>query len=371
MVEAFGLRVALVGWRGSGKSTLMEALVGNKGTAIRERSGVEYRVGTAPVPDPRLDYLAGLYKPRKLTPAPLEFADLPGIAQRGMEHTVQEVMRTAEVLLLVLGAFSGSGGDAARDYRRLEEEFLLADLSVVEGRLDRLAHQKGAHQAAGYRGTSNGQVENEVLQRCRVHLEGGRPLRTLDIDGPVEQAIVDSYRLLSRKPALAVVNVSEEQLADGGAAAQIELATAVQAVREQAGETGVVPLDVCASLEAEISVLPAEERSDFLAEFGLAEPGVARVARAAYAAAGLISFFTVGPDEIKAWVLRRGATAWEAAGKIHSDIQRGFIRAEVVAFQDLQRAGDMKAAKAQNQVRLEGKDYVVQDGDIIEFRFNV
>ena len=339
------MKAGLIGWPGSGRDTVFSALTG---LARPPAGSAEPRQGEALVPDARLDFLSAQYRPRKHTPARVEFflPHPPGSAQEAVRASLEKV-REAEVILAVLRNFAPAGAappDPAREAAALETELILSDYLVVQKRLDKLAEE---HK----RGKKGDPEEAGFLARGLAELEAGRPLR-LDRDF-ARHPKLRGFAFLSAKPLLAVLNNAE---ADGGAA---DLG-------------GPWPrLVVRGRLEEDLAALPAGEAAEFLAGYGLAEPASARVIREVYGLMGLRSFFTVGEDECRAWTIVAGETALAAAGAIHSDIQKGFIRAEVVAFEDFRAAGNLNEARKKGLFRLEGKTYVVADGDIIHFRFNV
>jgi GTP-binding protein YchF len=359
------LRAGLIGFPSSGKTALFQLL-----TSVREapRSGgkQEAHVGVARVPDERLDRLTALFNPKKHVPATVEFADMGGAtgAKTGAAALLDVApFRNADALLHVVRIFrdpsvphaSGSV-DPGRDVRTMEDEVILADLSVVERRLERLERDL---KKAG----SNTELkkEQEILQRCRAALEDGRPLRALELAGE-EAKRLRGFQFLSAKPLLLVLNLDETDLPQADRA--IELAGLKDFIKGAA--TRAVP--ICAKIELEIAQLDEPDARAFMADLGLRESGLDRVIRASYDLLGYISFFTVGEDENRAWSIPRETTAQNAAGEIHTDIQRGFIRAEVVRYEHLLARGSLAACREHGELRLEGKDYIVLDGDVINFR---
>jgi len=357
------LQVGIVGLPQTGKSTLFDLLTEG---SVRRSPGSRNATGAALVPDTRLEVLREMFKPRKFSPAQITFVDIPGYTpgelNRSRVNEFFAAVNNADAFVHVIRAFTGDAdypalGDInpVRDFEALETEFMLADLQLVETRLERLEHdaKKGAKVGG----------DLPVLRRFREVLEAGRPLRTVSLS-PEEKKAMASYRFLSDKPAVIAVNTSEQAVLSGEYPRRLEL-------EAYAAARSIPVVTFCGTVEAEIASLPPADRKSFLAEYHITEPGIARVARAAYASVGLIQFFTVGEDEVKAWPIRKGSDALTAAGKIHTDIARGFIRAEVVSYADLVAQGSMKACREQGLVRLEGKDYIVQDGDIVHFRFAV
>jgi len=349
------VEIGIVGVKFTGKTTLFNAITGQQ--AATGIGGVEPNRAAAPVPDPRLDRLSAIFRPRKTTPASVGWVDVPGFATGGPEARREAVRflehgRRVDALVQVVRGFANGHGPVApaREIGDLATELVLADLQVVENRLERLADDR----RKGARGGSP--LEAPLLERLRARLEEGLPLRGLALQ-PDEQKLVAGFTFLTLKPLIVVLNASE----DGTDPAQLAEARA----------TGAEVVDLCARLEAEIAQLPPYERVEYLAALGIGEPAVARTVRAAYAALGLQSFFTVGEDECRAWTVRRGALAPEAAGAIHSDLERGFIRAEVCTYDDLVTAGGLAEAKRANALRLEGKAYEMRDGDVVNIRFSV
>lgn len=359
------MQIGIIGLPLAGKTTLFNLLTGGQAAPGGGRGQVH--LGVAKVPDRRLDVLAAMYHPRKVTPATIEFTDiagfLPGETDRAKLNAFLQGVRRSDALLHVVRAFESAtlphplgAVDPVRDAREVDTELLLADLQVAEGALARL-------QVARRRSPEE-EAQLALLQRCRAALEAGRPVRDLGLADD-EERLLRGYAFLTARPLLVAVNLSEEQLRAGDYPGRAGLADYCR--RQGGGE----PVEFCGTVEAEIAALDEADREAFLEEYGLAEPGIARIARVAYAALGLISFLTAGEEEVRAWPIRRGLTAKQAAGKVHSDIEKGFIRAEVVAFEDLVAAGSLKAARERGLVRLEGRDYVVRDGDVVVFRFNV
>lgn len=355
------LTCGLIGLPLVGKTTLFNLLTHAGAETSNFAGRTKTNVHTAGIPDTRLDFLAGLYYPRKYTPAVLEVIDVPGLT-RGAGAAFLAAVREVDALIHVVRAFRSDAVahveeslNPARDLENVDAELLLADLQMVETRLERIS--------AGKKIKGETLVEQAALQRCQAVLDSGQPL--LEAGLPEDEWLaVRSLGFLTVKPALVVVNIDEDQLCQGQYPGESEIAA-------YASARGVPVLTICAELEAEIASLEPEERSTFLGAMGITEPGIDRVARAIYGRLGLISFLTAGEDEVRAWTIRAGTPARAAAGKVHSDIERGFIRAEVVSFADLNRLGDMNKVKEKGLARLEGKDYIVQDGDIINFRFNI
>ncbi|MBX6349966.1 MAG: redox-regulated ATPase YchF [Clostridia bacterium] len=357
------MRIGLVGRPLAGKSTLFHLLTG---LPPRPPGSREAEVGTAAVPDPRLPALAALFRPRKVTPGTLEVVDAPGLRPGGgsgedgpRREDFFETVRRTDALLVVLALHPAAGGpegpDPVGELRGIEEELLLADLERVE----RIA----ARLRKNHRRSAEEERTLALLTRCEEALGEERPIRSLGL-APEESQLLRGFALLSEKPLVVAPNVAEADVREG----EVRVPEALAA---DCRERGLPLVPFCGPLEAEIARLPADEREAFLSAYGLSEPGVARVARAAQAALGLIAFLTVGEDEVRAWPVPRGTRAHEAAGRIHSDIQRGFIRAEVVPWQELVRLGSLKACREAGVLRLEGRDYVVADGDVIHFRFHV
>ncbi len=353
------MRIAIVGFPLSGKSTLFSAITG---LPADPQALSEERLAAVKVPEPRLALLEQLYQPRKTTYATLDFVDLPGSAEGESEHAGLTrhlpTLRKADGLLLVARAFESDvvpphGGriDPAADLRALYEEMLLADLVICDNRIERIETtlRKPVPQRDQLR------HELELLMRCKEALESEQPLSSITRDAQ-EARLLGSFGFLTRKPIVAAVNISETQLDDPPA---IE------------DDRPAAILHVCAKLEAELMQLDEADRGEFLASYGIAQPARERIIRACFAALDLIQFFTAGPTEVRAWPIRRGTTAVEAAGRIHSDLARGFIRAETIAWQDLHDAGSLREAKARGLFRQEPKSYVVQDGDILTIKFNV
>jgi len=350
------LDLGLIGLPGSGKSAVLRLLTGAPAGA---------RTAVAHVPDPRLNVLAAMFHPKKVTRATLGLTELagfvPGRTPRGEINAVLDAVRRADALLGVIRCFRDpavphplESVGPSRDARALVEELILADLERVESVAARLAksHAKKPEDTRAL----------EALTLCQPVLEAGQPLARAGLSDD-QVASLSGYGLVTLKPLLLAANLDEEDLR-GGHGVPAELAAFAEEAR-----LALVPF--CAAVEEEIAALDAGERAEFLSAYGLQETGAERLARTAYTALGLISFLTAGEDEVRAWPIRAGTRARQAAGKVHSDIERGFIRAEVAGWEDLQRVGSWKALREQGRLRVEGKDYLVQDGDVIEYRFNV
>ena len=364
------LKAALVGFGSSGKTTLFQLMTSARETGRAAHGKGEATIGVSKVPDNRLDRLTAMYNPKKRVPATVEFSDLAAAAGGSGAHTLVDVAayKNADALVHVVRAFddpavahpSGSV-NPLRDAQSVEDELILADLGVAERRLERIEKDLKKNR------TPELERERDVLMICRPALEEGRPLRALDLQGE-DLKRLRGFQFLSAKPQLVVINLDEKQLA-GEAATRIDKAAEATGLTPFLSRARTVAVAVCARIELEISQLEADDRAGFLADLGLIESGLDRVIRASYDLLGYISFFTVGEDECRAWSIPRGTPAQLAASEIHSDIARGFIRAEVVSYDALTTRGTMAACRDHGEVRLEGKDYIVQDGDIINFRF--
>jgi GTP-binding protein YchF len=356
------MQFGILGLPKAGKTTLFNTLTASAEETGKFSASERTHMGVARVPDPRLSQLRDLYKPRRYVPATVEYVDIPGIERgEGAESLDLGKLRTVDGLLHVVRAFADAeiphpdgAVDPRRDIATLELELILADHSLVERRLERLDKSQK-------RGLSP-QEEREKRLLAEVvlpALEAERPLRALGLAGDDEK-MLRGFQFLSAKPLLVVVNVDEERVA-----------TAKPEEFGLGGGEGGQGVVVSAPIELEISRLAPDEQREFLADLGLAEPSLDRVIRASYQLLGVLSFFTVGDDEVRAWTIRRGTVAREAAGTIHSDLERGFIRAEVVAWDDLLRLGSLPACRDKGLLRLEGKEYVVADGEVVHVRFNV
>jgi GTP-binding protein YchF len=366
------LRAALIGFGSSGKTTLFQLMTSARETARAAHGKGETSVGISKVPDPRLDRLTEMYNPRKRVPATVEFTDLAAQGAAGGAQALVDVVayKNADALVHVVRAFNDptvphpSGSvDPARDAQAMEDELILADLGVAERRLERL--EKDLKKSR----TADLERERDLITLCKAALEDGKPLRTLDLKGE-ELKRLRGFQFLSAKPLLIVINLDETQLADGGdAATQIDRAANATGLTAFLSHASTAAVAVCGKIELEIAQLEPADAQAFLADLGLSASGLDRVIRASYDLLGYISFFTVGEDECRAWSIPRHTPAQLAAGEIHSDIARGFIRAEVVSYDALTGRGSMAACRDHGEVRLEGKEYVVQDGDIINFRF--
>jgi ribosome-binding ATPase len=343
------MKAGLVGYSQSGKTTLFNALTG-----LHAGARAQVNLGAIKVPDPRIDALSALYKPKKTTYTEMRFVDVPGPKGKGSGLDDEALRALAEVdaFCLVVRGFDGLDGtpaDPARELNDFDAELVLHDLAVVEKRLERMKKEHG-----------QGSNDFQRLERLHAHLDPGSPLRSMAWTEAEEKDLAH-YDFLSRRPLLVVVNAAEADAA----------APAPAPVEEAARLRSAQVLALCASVEAEIAQLDPAEQPDFLQSLGLSEPARARFLRAAYALLDLISFFTVGEDEVRAWTIHRGDKAPRAAGRIHSDLERGFIRAEMMHYADFMAAGSEAKARQEGKFHLEGKEYVVQDGDILNIRFAV
>jgi hypothetical protein len=358
------MKAGILGLSLAGKSTLFQLLTGTPAALAGGRP--EPRIGIARVPDPRVARLAEIFEPKKQTLASVEYVDVPGVVKgEGQALVDLPALRGTDALVHVVRAFESETAphpdgsvDALRDARMLELELILADLATVERRLERLeANIKKANKPEDV-------SERALFLRLKQSLETEAPLRELPLTEE-ERARLRGYALLSGKPMLLVANLGEQEIRQ--AAAWLERS----GLKALAQKPGLGVCAVAAPIEAEMAELQPKDALAFREDLGLAEPGLDRVIRSTYELLGLVSFLTAGEDECRAWTIKRGTKAQLAAGAIHSDIERGFIRAQVVAFADLVAAGSLAACRERGTLRLEGRDYVVQDGDVIEFKFNV
>ena len=351
------MRVGLVGLPGSGKTTLFRALGGHH-ERVPHAPTDERPLVSVEVPDPRLEWLRDLYAPKKYTPARVEFCDMPGIPDRSVRGKPEllAAVRECDALALVLREFDadpyGLGPpQAKRDLETLRAEFLLGDLAVAEGRIERIR----AKLKRPYKEKEQEEKELAILEKLAPHFESGDGILGVELHAE-EEKLISGFQFLSRKPTLVVRNLSEDALG---------------AVREPISGDGSPEILLAATVEEEVGGLEPDEQKEFLEAYGVHESARDALVRAAYSACRVQSFFTAGEDEVRAWTVDVGADAVTAAGKIHSDLARGFIRAEVVPWDSLRAAGDMRALKARHGTRLEGKEYRVMDGDILEIRFSV
>jgi GTP-binding protein YchF len=362
------MQVTIVGLPGSGKTTVFNALTGGHAETGGYSAGrAAPNVGVVKVPDERLDRLSALFRPRKTTPADVTYVDVALPAGATREGTVSpdvlSMIRNADALLHVARAFDDptalTPANAWGDVEELDLEFVVADLTVVQKRLEKL-RTSGRHGSPSER-EQNG-LEEELLSRIEPHLAEGHPLRDLHLVAGESQRL-RGYRFLSEKPVLVVLNIDEARLPETAAL------EAEGRERYAHRETDVAAL--AGKIEAELAELGDEDARVFMDDLGIAEPSRGRVVRLTYRLLGLLSFFTAGEDECRAWTIHRGDTAVDAAAAIHSDLARGFIRAEVVTFDDLMSAGSMAEARKRGVLRSEGKQYEVSDGDVIQVLFNV
>ena len=366
------MKLGIVGLPNVGKSTLFNSLTkAGAESANYPFCTIDPNVGVVTVPDERLNVLGEMYHTKKIIPAAIEFVDIAGLVKgaskgEGLGNQFLANIREVDAIVHVVRCFEDSNIvhvdgsiDPLRDIETINLELIFSDLEILERRISK------AVRAA--RNDKTIAKELALMERIKAHLEDGKMAKSFDdINDEDEQQWLESYNLLTYKPVIFAANVAEDDLADDGASN-----AGVQAVREYAKREDCEVFVVCAEIEQEIAELDDDEKSIFLEELGLKESGLEKLIKASYSLLGLISYLTAGEPEVRAWTIKKGTKAPQAAGKIHSDFERGFIRAEIVSYDDLMACGTYNAAKEKGLVRLEGKDYVVQDGDIILFRFNV
>ncbi len=364
------MKLGIVGLPNVGKSTLFNALT-NAGaeSANYPFCTIEPNVGVVAVPDSRLDVLAEMYNPEKYTPAVIEFVDIAGLVRgaskgEGLGNKFLSHIREVDAILHVIRCFKDDniihvdgGIDPMRDLETINLELIFSDMEILERRMDRVRKaMKGDKTLA---------QELEALEKVYAGLEEGKCARAIELNED-ELSFIAEANLLTLKPIIYVANVSEEEAGSEPTGNEMYMKLKAHAESEHAQV-----IAICAGIEAEIAELDAEEKALFLEDLGIAESGLDRLIKASYTLLGLISYLTAGPKEVRAWTITKGTKAPQAAGKIHSDFERGFIRAEIVAYDDLMKCGTMTAAKEQGLMRSEGKEYVIADGDIVLFRFNV
>ena len=366
------MKLGIVGLPNVGQSTLFNSLTkAGAESANYPFCTIDPNVGVVTVPDERLNVLGEMYHTKKIIPAAIEFVDIAGLVKgaskgEGLGNQFLANIREVDAIVHVVRCFEDSNIvhvdgsiDPLRDIETINLELIFSDLEILERRISK------AVRAA--RNDKTIAKELALMERIKAHLEDGKMAKSFDdINDEDEQQWLESYNLLTYKPVIFAANVAEDDLADDGTSN-----AGVQAVREYAKREDCEVFVVCAEIEQEIAELDDDEKSMFLEELGLKESGLEKLIKASYSLLGLISYLTAGEPEVRAWTIKKGTKAPQAAGKIHSDFERGFIRAEIVSYDDLMACGTYNAAKEKGLVRLEGKDYVVQDGDIILFRFNV
>jgi ribosome-binding ATPase len=352
------MQTGIIGLPQVGKTTLFRILTK---AHVDAKGAQATHVGVAKVPEPRLQELAKLYNPKKITYASVQYVDLPGVQKERMRESLA-TLRDVDAIAHVIRVFEDpsvphSEGriDPLRDATNLDLELILSDHDQISKRLERvekdLKKKRDPHL----------ELEKAVLEKCKTHLEAEKPLRELELT-PEERKPISGFLFLSQRPMLYVLNLGDEEAAEMDKAIEKHKLSALQ------GRPNTAVVAVCGRLEAELAEMDEKEAAELLASYGLKEPGLNRLIRATYDLMGLFPFFTAGEPEVRAWTIRKGSTAVKAAGEIHSDIEKGFIRAEVVRCEDLLAAGSIHVAKEKGQVRLEGKDYIVQEGDVILFR---
>lgn len=365
------MKLGIVGLPNVGKSTLFNSLTkAGAESANYPFCTIDPNVGIVAVPDERLQVLGKMYDSEKVVPATIEFVDIAGLVKgaskgEGLGNQFLGNIRETDAIVHVVRCFEDpnvihvdGSVDPIRDIETINLELIFSDLEMVERRISRAS--KGA------RNDKSLAKEVEFLKRLQEHLEAGNMAKSLEVEDEDEVVLLKDYQLLTSKPVIYAANVSEDDLGDDGANNEN-----VKRVREFAAKEHSEVFVICAQIEQEIAELDDDEKAEFLQDLGLAESGLEKLIKASYSLLGLISYLTAGPQESRAWTIKKGTKAPQAAGKIHSDFERGFIRAEIVSYKNLIECGTMNAAKEKGLVRSEGKEYVVQDGDVVLFRFNV